>query len=75
MEVAEMDKANVIRGYVRDVKHGYNFATLEEIALDCQEDEQLIRNEITTNDIVKYALDNGWKIYDDSNEGWSITPN
>lgn len=70
-----MDKANVIRGYLWDVKHGYNFVTLEKIALDCQEDEPLIRNGITISDIVKYALDDGWKIYDDSIEGWSITSN
>lgn len=70
-----MDKANAIRGYLWDVKHGYNFVTLEKIALDCQEDEPLIRNGITINDIVKCALDSGWKIYDDSSEGWSITPN
>ena len=70
-----MDKVNVIRGYLWDVKHGYNFVTLEKIAFDCQEDEPLIRNGITPNDIVKYALNNGWKIYDDSIEGWSITSN
>ena len=33
-----MDKANIIRGYLWDVKHGYNFVTLEKIVFDCQEE-------------------------------------
>lgn len=70
-----MDKANAIRGYLWDVKLGYGFVTLEKIEFDCQEDGQLILAGVTMNDVVKYALDNGWKIYDDSSEGWSITSN
>lgn len=70
-----MDKESAIRVYLHDVKLGYGFVTLEKIEFDCQEDGQLILAAVTLNNIIKYALDNGWKIYDDPSEGWSITSN
>lgn len=62
-----------IEDYLRDVKFGYGFVALEKIGDDIYYDDTL--NDFTVTDIVKYALDNGWKLYDDPSEGWSITCN
>lgn len=62
-----------IKEYLQDVKFGYGYVTLEKIEFDCQEDGQLILAGATLNDIVKYALNNGWKLYE--GDGWSITFN
>jgi len=63
----------VIEDYLRDVKLGYGWVTLEKIGDDIYYDDVL--KDLTVTDIVKYALNNGWGLYDDPEEGWSITSN
>lgn len=66
---------SLIREYLKDVRMGEGYVALEKIGDDIYYDEKLRQSYVTLNAIVRYALNNGWSLYDDIDDGWAIEPN
>ena len=70
MQQLNTNEDRAIREYLKSVRLGERFITLEKIEMDLDYEEDLQWAEVT--DIVQYALNHGWELYDHPEEGWGI---